>query len=112
MLRVLLSVALAFCVAVGTAEAKPGGGKGGHKAAGAAKAKKAPEDVFKAKDKNGDNKLSQDEFVGNPKKAELKDKLLQQFKAKDKDGDGSLSLAEFTAKKGKGAGGKKHKKNK
>ena len=63
------------------------------------KPKMDPAAVFAKKDKNGDGKLSKEEFLDKAKDAAKAEK---QFAAKDKDKDGSLSKEEFTA-----AGGKK-----
>jgi len=54
-------------------------------------------EVFKKKDKDGDDKLSEEEFVGKRKDEEAKAKAKKQFARKDKDGDGFLTLEEFTA---------------
>lgn len=58
--------------------------------------KKTPEERFAALDKNGDKKLSEEEFIGKAEgdKAEAAKK---RFKKVDKDGDGSVSLEEFKA---------------
>jgi hypothetical protein len=61
------------------------------------KDKPKPEDQFKKMDKDGNGKLSLDEFVGK-KKDEKKTKAEEAFKKMDKDNDSSLSLEEFTAK--------------
>ena len=58
--------------------------------------KKTPEEQFKALDKNSDNKVSLEEFVGK-KDGDKKAASEKQFKAKDKDSDGSLTLDEFKA---------------
>lgn len=66
------------------------------------KPKPTPEDQFKKMDKDGNGKISFDEFKGKREG----DKLAaaeKQFKAKDKNSDGSLDLEEFKA------GGKKAK---
>ena len=47
-------------------------------------------------DKNGDGKISKDEFIGK-KTGEAKEEAEKAFAAKDKDKDGSLSKDEFTA---------------
>jgi Ca2+-binding EF-hand superfamily protein len=67
---------------------------------GEAKAKASPEEMFKKLDKNGDGKLSKEEFIGK-KEGEAKEKAEKAFAAKDKDKDGFLTLEEFKA------GGKK-----
>ena len=102
MLRVLLSVALAVSIGL-TAAAAEGKKKNGPKAP-----KKTADEIFKAKDKSGDGKLSIDEFVGNPKKPGVKEKLEAAFKKLDKDSDGFLTLDEFKAKPAKGDKPKKN----
>jgi hypothetical protein len=67
------------------------------------KAPASPEAAFKAKDKDGNGKLSKDEFVGKldgDKKAAAE----KRFASADKNGDGSLDATEFAAAM---AGGKK-----
>jgi Ca2+-binding EF-hand superfamily protein len=59
-----------------------------------AKPKADPAAVFAKKDKNGDGKLSKEEFTAGAKDAA---KAEAQFTAKDKDKDGSVSKEEFTA---------------
>jgi len=62
----------------------------------AAKPKKSLEQRFSQLDKDNDNKLSLDEFVG--KRAdEKKEKATKRFGKLDKDGDKYLSLEEFKA---------------
>lgn len=61
------------------------------------KDKPKPEDVFKKMDKDGNGKLSLEEFVGK-KTDEKKTKAEEAFKKMDKDSDGSVSLDEFTTK--------------
>ena len=61
---------------------------------------------FKMLDKNGDGKLSLEEYKGKAK-GDKATKAEGQFKKLDKDGDGSLTLEEF-----KGAGGGKKKADK
>ena len=68
-------------------------------AAGPAEAAKkggTPEEQFKKLDKNGDNKVSREEFEsgGDKKKNKKAGKLFDKL---DKNGDGSLSLDEFKA---------------
>jgi Ca2+-binding EF-hand superfamily protein len=84
MLRILLSLAVALSVIVGTAYAKE------HK--GAAKAKKTVEERFNDRDANKDGKLSQDEFKAKFPKPEAAEKA---FKAMDADGDGFVTLEEY-----------------
>jgi len=62
------------------------------------KPKVPPEEQFKKADKDGDGKLSEEEFIGK-RTGEKADKAKEQFKKKDKDGDGFLSLEEFMPKK-------------
>lgn len=64
------------------------------KPAEGAKPKPDPAAVFSKKDKNGDGKLSKEEFTANAKDAAKSEK---QFTMKDKDKDGSVSKEEFTA---------------
>lgn len=65
-------------------------------AAKGAKPKKSPEQRFSRLDKDGDKKLSKDEFVGK-KQDEKKAKAEKRFGRLDKDSDGFLSLEEFKA---------------
>ncbi len=55
---------------------------------------KTPEERFAALDKNGDKKLSKEEFLA-PIDAEKKDKAGTRFDMADKDKDGFLSLEEY-----------------
>ena len=55
---------------------------------------KSPEEQFAALDKNGDKKLSKEEYVGNAE-GEKKTKKEDRFGALDANKDGSLSLDEF-----------------
>ena len=82
LVAILMALALAVVFGVGSAVA-------------AEQAKSCP-DTFKALDKNGDGKLSLDEF-----KAGGKDNTEEAFKAKDANKDGFLTVDEFcgTAKK-------------
>ncbi len=64
------------------------------------KKKKDPKEVFAKLDKNGDDKVSEEEFVGK-KTGEKAEKAKKAFARKDKDKDGSLTLEEFSAKKKK-----------
>ena len=59
-----------------------------------AQEKKSPEELFKAMDKNGDGKLSKEEYVGNAE-GEKKTKKEDRFKTMDKNSDGFLSLEEY-----------------
>lgn len=65
--------------------------------------------MFEKKDKNGDGKLSLDEFVGK-KAGEDAEKLKEVFKKKDKDGDGFLTKDDMARKGGKAKGEGKGKK--
>ena len=58
------------------------------------KKKQNVEEVFKKLDKNGDGKVSLEEFKAFPG-IKNKDAAAKAFKAADTDGDGSLSLDEF-----------------
>ena len=90
MRRFLTSMFVALCVV----------GLGYSAASAQDKPKPTPEERFKKADKNGDGKVSEDEFVGK-KTGEEADKAKEIFKKKDKDGDGFLTLEEYSAKKGK-----------
>ena len=57
---------------------------------------KTPEEQFAAMDKNGDKKLSKEEYVG-AAEGEKKTKKEDRFKALDKNNDGSIDLEEFKA---------------
>lgn len=61
------------------------------------KPKPNPEEQFKKMDKNGDEKLSWEEFKGKQKDEEKLAAREKQFKAKDKNKDMFLSLEEFKA---------------
>jgi hypothetical protein len=101
-MRVLLSLALAFVVAVGMASAQEAKKKeGGRKPA------QTKEDMFKAKDKDGDGKLTLEEMKADCKDAKRIEAIEKEFKAKDKDGDGALTLEEFKASPAKKAPPKK-----
>jgi Ca2+-binding EF-hand superfamily protein len=65
-------------------------------AADGKKPKKSPEERFKMADKDGDGKLSQEEFIGK-RSGEKKAMAEKQFARRDKDGDKFLSLEEFKA---------------
>ncbi len=64
-------------------------------AALAAKPKKTPEERFAKLDKDGDKKLSEDEFVNSKKNDDAKTKAGKRFTKLDKDKNGSLSFEEF-----------------
>ena len=65
--------------------------------------KKAPEVRYAKMDKNGDKKLSPEEFLGK-KQADKAARLKKRFGKLDKNNDGFLSLEEYkAARKGKGA---------
>jgi hypothetical protein len=81
----LLAVAVVACFATASMAAKDD-----------AKPKKSPEQRFAKADKNGDQKLSLEEFVGK-RTDEKKEKATKRFGKLDKDGDKSLSLEEFKA---------------
>jgi hypothetical protein len=73
----------------------------------APKKKRDPGAMFDKKDKDGDGKISMEEWVGKKKDAAA-DKLKAIFTKKDKDGDGFLTKADMAPKGGK-KGGKKKK---
>ena len=58
------------------------------------KKRQGVEDVFKKLDKDGDGKVTKDEFQTHPG-IKNKEAAAKAFKAADADADGSLSLAEF-----------------
>ena len=60
------------------------------------KPKPDPEQVFAKLDKDGDGKLTEEEYVGK-KTGEKADKAKERFAKLDKDGDKSLSKEEFLA---------------
>jgi len=72
---------------------------------GAFAQKKSVEDMFANLDKNGDKKLSAEEFVGN-RTGQKADAANAMFKRADKNKDGSVTLDEFKAAR-KGGGKKK-----
>lgn len=87
----ILSV-LAIAAGVQAADAK-GGAKG--------KGKGDPAAAFAKLDKNGDGKISKEEFMASPAATKDAAKAEESFKKRDKNGDGSLSKEEFApAKKG------------
>jgi Ca2+-binding EF-hand superfamily protein len=57
---------------------------------------KTPEEQFAAMDKNGDKKLSKEEYLGNSE-GEKRTKKEDRFKNLDKNSDNYLSLEEFQA---------------
>lgn len=84
-MRCLTGWALAAAMLLGTTSALT---------AADAKPKKSPEERFAKLDKNGDQKLSFEEYLG--KRADDKKAAAEKRFAKmDKDGDKSLSLEEF-----------------
>ena len=93
MLRILLSMALATLVAVGTSYAQEGGKKEG----GKRPPRKTAEERFKDLDANKDGKLTLDELKGKatePKQIERREKM---FKDMDANGDGAVTLEEYKA---------------
>jgi Ca2+-binding EF-hand superfamily protein len=60
------------------------------------KPKKTPEERFAALDKDGDKKLSEQEFIGKAA-ADKAENAKKRFKRFDKDSDGSVTLEEFKA---------------
>jgi Ca2+-binding EF-hand superfamily protein len=93
---VLFALIVTASVSFAADEKKPAEGA---KPAEAAKPKQDPAAVFAKKDKDGNGKVTKEEFLDKAKDAAKAEK---QFAAKDKDKDGSLTKEEFTA-----AGGKK-----
>ena len=69
-------------------------------AEGEAKKKRDPSAMFDKKDKDGDGKLSMEEWVGKRKEAAA-DKAKEVFTKKDKDADGFLTKEELIRKGGK-----------
>lgn len=95
-MRKLLALVLVGGLSAGVFAAEKGDKKKGGE-------KMSPEAAFKARDKNGDGKISKEEYLGKldgDKKAAAE----KRFAASDKNGDGSLDQAEFTASM---SGGKK-----
>ena len=81
------------------------------------KKKVTPEQIFKKLDKDGNDKLSQDEFLAmaakvkdEGKREKLREKLTATFAANSTDGQMSLSQFENAMKKAKGKGKNKKKK--
>ena len=123
MLRVLLSLALALFVGLSTVSAQDAAKKECPKKPAAEKKEKvkkppltdaqkaelakkraaAAEKAFKAKDKDGNGKLTLEELKGKSKKPEAAEKAAKLLKAKDKDADGALTFEELTAKPAKPA---------
>jgi len=62
------------------------------------KPQKDPEQAFKRRDKDGNGKLTLEEFVGK-RSGDKAAAAETRFKTKDKDGDGSLTLEEFRGRK-------------
>ncbi len=90
-MKKLLCLALAMAIAVCWTVTSNAEGK---------KPKRDPEARFKKMDKDGNGKLSLEEFVGK-RTGEKKERAEKVFKRKDKDGDGSLTFEEFKPKKKK-----------
>ena len=70
---------------------------GQSKKAGTGKKQQNVEQVFKARDKDHDGKLSKEEFLGKVKDPERVKLLEGRFKAMDADGDGYVIFEEFKA---------------
>ena len=85
----ILGLALSFGVGMTFAQ------DGHSKKAGTGKKQQDLEQVFKAKDKDHDGKLSKEEFVGKVKDPDRLKMLEVRFKAIDADGDGSITFDEF-----------------
>ena len=88
-MKQLLCVMLAAAMSFGASGIAVGAGK-----------KKDQDAAFKKLDKNGDKKISLEEFVGK-KTGEKKTKAEKRFKKRDKNNDNFLSLEEFKGKKKK-----------
>jgi EF hand len=91
----LLSVlAMAATVSAADGAAKKGDAKG--------KGKADPAAAFAKMDKDGDGKVSKEEFMASPQAKKDATKAGESFTKRDKNSDGSLSKEEFMpAKKGK-----------
>jgi Ca2+-binding EF-hand superfamily protein len=93
MWKIFAILGLALCIGGTTAFAQTGHSN----KAGTGKKQKDVEQVFKAKDKDHDGKLSKEEFIGKVKDPERVKLLEGRFKAMDADGDGYVTLDEFKA---------------
>ncbi|MFO0949205.1 MAG: hypothetical protein U1D30_25390 [Planctomycetota bacterium] len=86
-IRSFLALAMVACLASDALAAKPKD-----------KGMKTPEQLFEKADKNGDKKLSLEEFLGKrADDADKKAKVTERFGKLDKDGDKSLTIEEFKA---------------
>lgn len=91
-MKFLLPITTALCIACTASlsqAAKPGKGE--------AKAKPAPEEVFKQLDKDADGSLTLEEFKASPRGKKDPAKAEEMFKKLDKDSNSKLSLEEFKA---------------
>jgi Ca2+-binding EF-hand superfamily protein len=107
MWKIIATLVLALCLGVGTTFAQDGQSKKD----GTGKKQQNAEQVFKAKDKDHDGKLSKEEFSGKVKDPERLKLLEGRFKAFDADGDGYVTFDEFKAylaKNTHAAAGKQH----
>ncbi|MGA2797036.1 MAG: EF-hand domain-containing protein [Thermoguttaceae bacterium] len=93
MWKILAILVLAFCIGGGMTFAQDGQSKN----AGTGKKHQNIEQVFKARDKDHDGKLSKEEFLGKVKDPERVKLLEGRFKAMDVDGDGYVTFEEFKA---------------
>jgi hypothetical protein len=106
MWKIIATLGLALSFGVGMAFAQDGHSK----KAGTGKKQQNVEQVFQAKDKDHDGKLSKEEFTGKVKDPERLKLLEGRFKAVDTDGDGFVTFDEFKAYWAKNAhvAGKQH----
>jgi hypothetical protein len=106
MWKILAILGLALSIGSTTAFAQAGYSK----KAATGQNKQNVEQVFKAKDKDHDGKLSKEEFTGKVKDPERLKLLEGRFQAMDANGDGYVTFDEFKANWAKNAhaAGKQH----
>jgi hypothetical protein len=92
MWKIFAILGLALCIGGTTAFARDG-----HSKKPATGKQRDAEQVFKAKDKDRDGKLSKEEFIGKVKDPERVKLLEGRFKAIDADSNGYVTLDEFKA---------------